>query len=356
MLDIYAGPNAIQTIQQSGFKQELFSHFLGASGGPKWFSLFGLDKYVFGEFFKDRKQTLNLVGSSAGAFRSACFAQNDPVAAITKLATRYSETDFAHDPSPQGLTRQAEQLLDYVLPDEAIKQILDNKVFKPHFIVAKSKGMASSENRYVQGLGLAKGFVLNRLNRRFLSRQFERYVFGTNTSNLKIEDKQGFDNYYVSLTKENLKPALLASGAIPLVMAGVRNIPGATNGMFRDGGIIDYHFDIKLVGQHNGLTLYPHFNRAPKAGWFDKSLTRSVNANHYNNTVMLVPSERFIQNLPYQKIPDRTDFEKIPAEQRLTYWSTVFNETDRLAQEFAELVQTQDLSKIKPLPFAPTEG
>ena len=44
MLEIYAGDTALKTIQERGFSQELFNTFLGASGGPKWFTLFGLDK------------------------------------------------------------------------------------------------------------------------------------------------------------------------------------------------------------------------------------------------------------------------------------------------------------------------
>ena len=86
MLEIYAGETALKSIQQQGFSPDLFSSFLGASGGPKWFTLLGLDKYLFGEFFKGRQQPLNLIGSSAGAFRAACFAQNNPVAAIERLA------------------------------------------------------------------------------------------------------------------------------------------------------------------------------------------------------------------------------------------------------------------------------
>jgi|GEM_PF-1964638 len=39
MLDIYAGANALKTIQEHGFKQELFTNFLGASGGLKWLLL-----------------------------------------------------------------------------------------------------------------------------------------------------------------------------------------------------------------------------------------------------------------------------------------------------------------------------
>jgi len=39
MLDTYAGKNALKTIQEHSFKQELFTNLLGASGGPKWLPL-----------------------------------------------------------------------------------------------------------------------------------------------------------------------------------------------------------------------------------------------------------------------------------------------------------------------------
>jgi len=39
MLDIYAGSNALRTIQEHGIKPDLFTNMLGASGGPKWFPL-----------------------------------------------------------------------------------------------------------------------------------------------------------------------------------------------------------------------------------------------------------------------------------------------------------------------------
>jgi murein DD-endopeptidase MepM/ murein hydrolase activator NlpD len=54
--------------------------------------LFGLDKYIFGDFFKDRTTTLDLIGSSAGAFRFAALSQKDPVAGITRLANIYAWT------------------------------------------------------------------------------------------------------------------------------------------------------------------------------------------------------------------------------------------------------------------------
>ena len=349
MLDIYVGETAKKEIEQNGFHPHMFDVFLGASGGPKWFTLLGLDQYVFGEFFKDRQQPLNLVGSSAGAFRSACFTQDDPVKAITELAKRYSESDFDKTITAQGLTDMAENMLHHIFSEHGINQIMSNPVFKAHFIVAKSKGFVKYENKILQGIGLGKSIAFNRLDRKHLKKQYERYVFGPADSALTIKDSHNIPTFYQGFTKENVKPSLLASGSIPFVMAGIKDIPGAEKGMYRDGGIIDYHFDLEF--NQPGLTLYPHFNKAPKAGWFDKSLARLPKPQSYDRIVMLVPSDEFIAKLPYGKIPDRKDFETIEYKARLEYWRTVFSESQRLAEKLDEVVKQQDFSDFKSISF-----
>ena len=333
MIDIYAGKTAAKIINEQGFKPELFTSFLGASGGPKWFTLFGLDKYIFGEFFKHRTQPLNLIGSSAGAFRSACFAQNDPVAAIKRLAKSYSQTRYSSNkPSPTEITLKARALLDDVFGDDGVTEIINNPVFKAHFIVAKSNGFIASEHKLIQLLGLSKSYMLNRINRKLLGSQYERFIFGAPNSNLSITDSYKFKTQSIELTQTNLKDALLASGSIPLVMQGIKNIAGSPPGIYRDGGIIDYHFDLKI--NNPGLILYPHFNSDPKAGWFDKNLKRKVSPQNYDNVVMITPSKEFVAGLPYGKIPDRNDFTDLDADTRIKYWNTVFSETEKLAEAF----------------------
>lgn len=346
MIEIYAGETALKTIQEHGFKQELFSSFLGASGGPKWFTLFSLDKYIFGDFFKGRKSELNLIGSSAGAFRAACFSQNDPVAAITRLAESYSETVYSDNAKPEEITIKAVELLNYVLDDNGIDEIINNKIFKTHFLVNKTNGFVGSENKVTQSLGLIKSILLNRVDRKLLRNQYERFVFKSPSSQLIIDDYCNFKTQYADLTSSNLKEALLASGSIPIVMEGIKNIAGVPKGMYRDGGIVDYHFDFKLKN-NDGLILYPHFNSQPKAGWFDKSLKRKVLAENYDNIVMLVPSPKFIESLPYSKIPDRTDFTKMQANQRIKYWKTVLSETEKTSEYFNELLDKKDYQKIR---------
>tara|TARA_B110000196_G_scaffold224349_1_gene193304 strand:+ start:1908 stop:2939 length:1032 start_codon:yes stop_codon:yes gene_type:complete len=340
MIDIVAGKNAAKIINEQGFRPELFTSFLGASGGPKWFTLFGLDKYIFGEFFKNRTQPLNLIGSSAGAFRSACFAQNDPVAAIERLAKSYSQTRYSSNkPTPAEITIKARALLEDVFGDNGVTEIINNPVFKAHFIVAKSNGFIASENKLIQLLGLSKSYMLNRVNRKLLGSQYERFIFGAPNSNLSITDSYNFKTQNIALNQTNLKDALLASGSIPLVMQGIKNIAGSPQGMYRDGGIIDYHFDVKI--NNPGLILYPHFNSDPKAGWFDKNLKRKVAPQNYDNVVMISPSKKFVAGLPYGKIPDRSDFTKLDADTRIKYWNTVFSETEKLAEDFDKKLKTR---------------
>tara|TARA_R110000787_G_scaffold89923_5_gene190376 strand:- start:94 stop:1149 length:1056 start_codon:yes stop_codon:yes gene_type:complete len=350
MLDIYCGSDALKTIQEKGFKQELFSTMLGASGGPKWFTLFGLDKYLVGEYFKDRNTALNLVGSSAGAFRFAALSQQDPVAAITRLATLYSQTNYSEKPNSKEITAKATTLLEQVLGPNGANEIINNAIFKAHFIVAKCRGLTSFEHKLPLMFGLMSSMVFNQVNRGLLAKQYQRYVYHHPKSQLTIKDNFNFNTQYQALSEKNLVSSLLASGSIPVVMEAIKNIAGSPNGIYRDGGIIDYHFDVDIKPA-KGLTLYPHFSSTPKAGWFDKNLARKVNDQYYKNTVMLVPSEEFIARLPYGKIPDRKDFIDLDASTRLKYWQSVLQASDCLADEFSTRVATSNTKDIKRIDY-----
>ncbi len=343
MLDIYAGDTALKTIKEQGFSADLFNNFLGASGGPKWFVLFGLDKYFFGEFFKGRQQPLNLVGSSAGAFRMACFAQQDPVAAIERLAKNYSETVYSNNAKPAEITGKARELLDIMFGESGASEIMNNQTFKAHFIVAKCHGLVASENKLLLGLGLLMSLLRNGAKRSLIKSQYQRIIFQHQASQLTLHDPDNISTKRLAFTDDNIKDALLASGAIPMVMEGIKDISDCDAGMYRDGGIIDYHFDLQL----EGLTLYPHFSSTLKAGWFDKNLSRKVRAAHYDKTVLVCPSKAFIDSLPFGKIPDRNDFVKLVPAERLQYWQQVFLASEQLTTSFKAFYQTQNISQIK---------
>jgi hypothetical protein len=151
------------------------------------------------------------------------------------------------------------------------------------------------------------------------------------------------------LTEANLTQAMMATGSIPFVLEAVSQIPGAKSGIYWDGGIVDYHFDLPF-NQQDKLVLYPHFSSAVIPGWFDKHVPwRKVNAKHFNNVVLVTPSKEFVASLPYGKIPDRDDFNNFSFDERLKYWQTVLDRSRQIADDFAECVATgKGLESMQP--------
>lgn len=350
ILDVYAGANALRVIRQNGFHQDLFDYVLGASGGPKWFVLAGLDRVIAPTFFAGRKTPLHVIGSSAGAFRAACYAQSDPLSAINRLADNYATTVYSSNPKPKEITQKGLGLLNVMLEENGIEQILYNPIVKAHFIVARSRGLTSIEKKPLQLAGLIASAGANLMKRKWLQGFYQRYLFSVPDAEVSISCVDGLRTHYVKLSQHNLVQALMASGSIPLILEGVNDIVGAPAGVYRDGGIIDYHFNLSF-GELPGLVLYPHFYSRPVPGWFDKALKhRNAHYSSYDNVVMLVPSNDFIASLPYGKIPDRKDFEAMPEQQRIPYWQKVLKESDRLGEAFMKFVESDNaVANIKPI-------
>jgi len=351
-LQIYAGQNALRIIREEGINPHQFAYFLGASGGPKWFSLVGLDRVIFPEFMKYHSGDVDIIGSSAGAFRAACFVQRDPLAAVNRLADFYSHTVYSKKAGEIEITEKARELISYVLPSDGILELLANDGFHCHIIAAKSKGLMASYSRTAQMLGLVASAASNTLSRSNLKHFFERVVFSSPNSKIKVTDPYGIPTSYIEMGYSTVRDALLASGAIPLVLQGIEHIVGAPDGVYRDGGILDYHFDLQF-GPRKGLILYPHFYPSPIPGWFDKNIkSRVPHVKSYDDVVMLVPSAEFVASLPYGKIPDRKDFTNMEDKPRIAYWETVLSESDRLGEYFMQIVQDGSIVKeIQPLPF-----
>jgi len=122
--------------------------------------------------------------------------------------------------------------------------------------------------------------------------------------------------------------------------------------LYWDGGITDYHFDFPFHGDDE-LVLYPHFSPRVVPGWFDKHLPwRKPTAANFDNVVLIAPSADFVSQLPFGKIPDRTDFQKLDHSSRLQYWEQALDQSRHIADEFAELVESsKGLDKIMPLQF-----
>jgi hypothetical protein len=339
-LSLYAGPRAKQQIQANGLRAEQFKVLAGASGGPKWFVLYGLDRYLFGEFFANRSDGLATLGSSAGAWRLACLATDQPVASIDRLASLYCNEQYSEHPTAEEVSSKARVMLRRVLGPDGGRQLVNNGRIKTHIIADRCRGLLSYNNTAVLGAGLALAAVSNLLSRRMLGLYFERAVFNNHAHQCELTSLTDIRTLDIKLTEQNIHDALIASGSIPLALEGVRGVDGGPEGLYVDGGITDYHFDVPFHA-NDGLVLYPHFFPRVVPGWFDKHLKwRKVIRQYYDNVLLIVPSQQFVAALPYGKIPDRRDFRKFGYDDRVRYWQTVLQESERLAEDFANLVET----------------
>ncbi|MBA1147612.1 patatin-like phospholipase family protein [Ectothiorhodospiraceae bacterium WFHF3C12] len=348
-LDVFAGREALRRIRDSGLRPEDVDIVTGASGGPKWFVLYGLDRVLWSEWFAHRRRPLSLIGSSSGSWRFAAACQNDPLAALERFEAAYREQRFPHNPPAELVTETARRTMDAMLGSHGVREILGQPGRRLAIVVNRLRGLPAQAPRGRHYRRLALGAVLNLARRDWLGRVVERLVFHVGDADpLAFSDR--LPTRYVPLTEENLRPALLASGSIPRVMAPVLDIPGAGPGVYYDGGITDYHFAEPFPGS-DGLALMPHFYPYAVPGWFDKLAPWRRRGRGLDRTVLLAPSEAFLQRLPQGKIPDRNDFLRLPDAERARYWKTAVDESRRLGDALSELVAGGRLSRVaRPLP------
>lgn len=338
---------------ERGLRAEDVDTVVGASGGPKWLALAGLDRVLFPWLrCAPRERPLHLIGSSVGSWRMACLAQRDPAAAVARFEDAYIHRQkYSQRPSPAEVSRVGANLLDAMLGPNGAGEILGNARMHLHVVAVRARGFAARETKPVQLASLALAALGNALHRRTLRWQFERVIFDTAGDASPFRRLADFPTRHVPLTPDNLRPALMASGSIPLVLEGVR-IPGSA-GVYRDGGVIDYHPDIDF-GARTGLVLYPHFYPHIVPGWFDKALRwRKANAANFDRVVLLAPSAEFVAGLPGGRIPDRKDFYRYSESERILAWSKVCEASRRLGDEFSELAASgRWMERVRPWPAA----
>ncbi|MCG8614208.1 MAG: patatin-like phospholipase family protein [Pseudomonadales bacterium] len=345
-LNVYAGAEALQHIRNQGLVADDIAMVLGASSGPKWLVLHGIDQYLLGDFFHARQKPLHLLGTSAGAWRMACYAQQDALAAHNRLTEAYLGQRYAKRPTMSEIQATCRDMVEQFIGPQGAQEILDHPYARMHLITTQCHGATRVPHRYSQALVYLITALLNALHRKTLNLQFTRVVVHHPQSKPPLKTTPDIRTRHHPLTAEKLLDSVLSTGCIPVIIEGVKDVAGP--GIFQDGGITDYGFDLPFLPD-DGFVLYPHFAQRPVPGWFDKSLSwRKPKHTHYSKTILVVPSPEFIAHLPYGKIPDRKDFSNMDDNTRIKYWKTVIAETQRFGDELATLNWQE---RVRPLPW-----
>ena len=345
-LSIRCGPRALATLKREGLRPGDVEIIPAAAGGPKGLALNGLDCALFGEWLPQQPRQRQLIGASVGAWRMAAATQADPVAAFTRLAGAYCEQRYSDKPKADEISAVCQQLVAQIV-DNREAEILGNTHNHLNILTVRGKKLLAQDGPRRTPAGFAAAAAFNAVSRRHLRHWLDRVWFYDPRKKTDLLPLDDFHTGEVPLSAENLHAALLASGAIPLVLNAVTDISGAPPGYYWDGGIIDYHLHLPFE-RAEGLVLYPHFTDHIVPGWLDKfHKSRRAAGPALDNLVLISPSPEFVATLPNGKLPDRSDFKHYgPKRQheRIRDWRCAVSESRRLGDEFLTIVENGEIA------------
>lgn len=349
LLRIRAGQSALAHIQKNGLSPADISAVFGASGAAKWLAIYGLDRAIFSEWLVDAPHPINLFGTSVGAFKLAGACRQDPAKALDALAHAYIEQSYPNGISADFIAIETQKLLNSVVDAAGVDEILSHPVFRYHCATVLAKGRLASSSAAQQKYAMALAFALNGLGRNIHKRSMQRVIFADSRANDALGGRDAYESHRVALNRDNLRSAVMASGSIPVVMHGVRDVLGAPAGMHRDGGLLDYHPAPGNLWQDEGLVLYPHFYAEVTSGWFDKYFFwRKTPKALLDKVVLISPSESFLASTELGRIPDRRDFLSMQGDdaKRKHLWRDSATRSLELGETFLELAKSGDIADL----------
>jgi hypothetical protein len=354
-LQIHAGATALKHLRERGLQPADVRIIPAAAGGPKGLILNGLDRFIFGDWLSHSAHGVHLLGASIGAWRMATACLDDPAASLAQMAHDYIHQTYEHAPGKAPPPRHVSQVFGAKLHERFAgreAEVLGHARYHLHVFTSRGRHVLHSQGRLRMPLGYMGAFLTNAVSRKAMGNWLERVVFSDARKPLPLA-LHDYRTHQVALSAANLQPSILASCSIPFWLDAVHDIPGAPRGAYWDGGITDYHLHLDYGSMHNGLVLYPHFQKTVIPGWLDKALKHRHRATaHLDRVVLLSPRPQWIATLPQAKLPDRNDFKAYGDDLagRIAAWSRALRESQRLADEFAQAVGSGQ--PIEALPLA----
>lgn len=346
---VRAGRTAYELIRAGGFSLDRVGTYFGPAGGPRWLVASGFDLTLLREEALGRVRPVWLVGASAGAWRFAAWLQPEALKSYCALREAYITALYGRHDTPATVLQSLIGIVNAYVEDDALPFALASKRYRLAVLTCRAGHLTAAERPWVQKAGFILAFLANAVHPALLHRMAERVVFYCGPQPPDFCQRKEFRGRFVPLSEANFKSAVIASGAIPIVVAGVRDIFAAPDGVYRDGGLIDYNINQDYATRSGGMVLFFHHQERIVPGWMDKRLTRRRPPERFlENVVMVTPSEGFVARLPDGRIPDRGDFTTFiddPAR-RIANWRRTVELSAPLGDEFLELVASGRLKDV----------
>jgi len=378
-LQIQAGTRALAHIREHGLSPGDISAVFGASGAAKWLTICGLDSAIFGDWLSQSQQPVTLMGTSVGAMKLAAAVQLNCRTRFAEFAERYTAQHYDGKPTAEAVAKETDGVINAALGSDGDEHLLGHPRYQFHCGAVHVSGKLAATHPRVQVLGMATLAGTALKGRKSLRRRLTRVIFSSPAgavsnaaqsadSDFPVTSQDGIDTLHVTLNRNNLRTALLASGAIPVYLNAVHLLEDPNpfvvshdnvhyHGrrsdrklVLRDGGLLDYHpVPDNLSDNIDGLVLYPHFYSKLTECWFDKFYPwRKVPARRMENVILVSPTDEFVRSLPGGRIPDRRDFLKFQGRDhvRVKQWQEATVRSEELGEAWMEIARRGDWSKV----------
>jgi len=331
-LRLKAGKNAYQKVLSNNLRKEDIRVMAAAAAGPKWLILYELDKFLINEFLPNHPQKIHFAGGSIGSWRAASYCVEDAPQAIDRLHHAYVHQSYSDAPFGDEVSDGIKNIIEEMLGKNGFENLQNPTDRLLHISTSRATFKTNGKISLYQKMKFVKPYFVNIFNRKNLGRYIERVMF-TNAPH-PIFKPDGLKSTNLSISKENLINALCASGSIPFYMN-----PIVMDGYEHwDGGAADYHMALDYDIE-DGLVFFPHYRDHINPGWFDKYWPyRTASPELLKNTVMLYPTEEFIQLLPEKKLTSTDDFFNHEDEERIAIWKKVSELGKLLVEDFQRIL------------------
>ncbi len=354
--NIHAGRVAMQHIHQFGLRAEDIRCILGPATGLAGFVLNPLDRFIFGTWLKHHSHPVDLIGSSFGALRMAAACCSNPDQSLMRLQDQfiYDVVEPGFDQHSSHSVRDAFTQCIEAFYQSSAQEIANHSRFRLHVLASRGRRWLNSHNRAYQLAGLAAAFAANSLKRQHLQNWLERVIFEHPHSEAyraasRPFNASSFRTEMQSWNPSNLTRVLLASCSIPLVLPPVIGNQGLNQGLYWDGGLIDYDMCLDYSPIQTGLILMPNTHPEMFASWFDEPLRRAYpSANQLDRLVVISPDSQWIKSLPQARLPSRQDFalHRNNKAARVAQWKQCIGQAQQLVDDFAEWLEHPDFTVV----------
>jgi len=348
-IHIRAGNRAYEIIRDGGFDFDRVTAYFAPATGPRWLAATGFDLALLTNDLLGRVKPVLLLGASAGAWRFAAWLQPEAEKSYRTLIEKYISISYKRNDTPSTVLDSLKAIINAYIEDDALPFALANKKYRFAVITARTRHLLASEIALIQRIGLWICFLSNAISRTYIHDFAERVVFYNGAKPPYFCLRPEYHGKFIPLSNVNFKHAIMASGAIPLVVAGIRDIYGAPVGVYRDGGLIDYHLTHNYASSSEDIVLFFNHQKRIIPGWLDKKLSyRHPQTSVLDNVLMIYPSDTFVAGLPGGKVPDRDDFTTFIDDEstRIKNWWRTVECVKPLGENFIELVESTQLRNV----------